>query len=201
EGLCALYEEPEECEALLDYICDFYEEVVKNTIDLYKPDILSLTDDTAAWNNPFVSLDMMRQFFEPRYLRLAKYAHERNLPVTLHNCGKCEIFMEDMVENIGVRGWNPAQNCNDLAAIKKKFGNRLVLTGCINSSQTFEKPGITEDEIREIVWDVANKYAPGGGFAFQVFFIIPDPTDQFVQWKKATVNKVMEEVSKEFYKK
>ncbi|MBR6356532.1 MAG: hypothetical protein IKR99_00090, partial [Lachnospiraceae bacterium] len=61
--------------------------------------------------------------------------------------------------------------------------------------------GITEDEIREIVWDVANKYAPGGGFAFQVFFIIPDPTDQFVQWKKATVNKVMEEVSKEFYKK
>ena len=201
EGLCALYEEPEECEALLDYICDFYEEVVKNTIDLYKPDIFSLTDDTAAWNNPFVSLDMMRQFFEPRYLRLAKYAHERNLPVTLHNCGKCEIFMEDMVENIGVRGWNPAQNCNDLAAIKKKFGNRLVLTGCINSSQTFEKPGITEDEIREIVWDVANKYAPGGGFAFQVFFIIPDPTDQFVQWKKATVNKVMEEVSKEFYKK
>lgn len=201
EGLCALYEEPEECEALLDYLCDFYEEVVAKSIDYYKPDILSLTDDTAAWNNPFVSLDMMRQFFEPRYLRLAKYAHERNLPITLHNCGKCEIFMEDMVENIGVRGWNPAQNCNDLEAIKKKFGNRLVLTGCINSSQTFEKPGITEEEIREIVWDVANKYAPGGGFAFQVFFIIPDPTDQFVQWKKATVNKVMEEVSKEFYKK
>jgi hypothetical protein len=109
--------------------------------------------------------------------------------------------MEDMVENIGVRGWNPAQNCNDLAAIKKKFGNRLVLTGCINSSQTFEKPGITEEEIREIVWDVANNYAPGGGFAFQVHFIMPDPNDQYMIWKSNTVNDIMDEVSHEFYKK
>ena len=200
EGLCALFEEPEECEALFDYICDFQVEVIKNSIDYYEPDILGMGDDTAAWNNPFVSLDMMQQFFIPRYMRISQFAKDRNIPITFHNCGKCGIFMEDMVEKVGINGWNPAQNCNDLDAIKKQFGNRLVLTGCINSSQTFEKPGITEDEIREIVWDVANRYAPGGGFAFQVHFIIPDPTDQFVQWKKATVNRVMDEVSAVFYK-
>ena len=33
EGLCALFEEPEECEALFDYICDFQVEVIKNSID------------------------------------------------------------------------------------------------------------------------------------------------------------------------
>ena len=109
--------------------------------------------------------------------------------------------MDDMVNVVGICGWNPAQNCNDLAAIKKKFGNRLVLTGCINSSQTFEKPGITEEEIREIVWDVANNYAPGGGFAFQVHFIMPDPNDQYMIWKSNTVNDIMDEVSHEFYKK
>ena len=43
-----------------------------------------------------------------------------------------------------------------------------MIAGCINSSQTFEKPGITEEEIREIVWDVANRYAPGGGFAAKI---------------------------------
>ena len=200
EGLCALYEEPDECDELFDYICDFYCEVTEKTIDLYKPDIFTLTDDTAAWNNPFVGLDMMQHFFVPRYKRLADFAHERNIPVTLHNCGKCEIFMDDMVNVVGISGWNPAQNCNDLAAIKEKFGNRLVLTGCINSSQTFEKPGITEEEIREIVWDVANKYAPGGGFAFQVHFIMPDPNDQYMIWKNNTVNDIMDEVSKVFYK-
>ncbi len=200
EGLCALSEEPEECEALFDYLCDFSCEVIEKSIDYYKPDIFNLTDDTAAWNNPFVSLEMMQKYFVPRYSRLTDYAKDRGLAITLHNCGKCEIFMEDMVNVVGVNGWNPAQDCNDLVAIKEKFGNKLVLTGCINSSQTFEKPGITEEEIREICWDVANKYAPGGGFAFQSHFIIPDPTDQFVQWKKATVNKVMHEISVSFYK-
>ena len=200
EGLCALYEEPEECEALFDYLCDFQVEVVRNSIDYYQPDILGMGDDSAAWGNPFVSLDMMQKYFIPRYSRISQFAKDRNIPITFHNCGKCGIFMEDMVEKVGINGWNPAQNCNDLDAIKKKFGNRLVLTGCINSSQTFEKPGITEDEIREIVWDVANRYAPGGGFAFQVFFIIPDPTDEFMQWKKKTVNRVMDEVGAVFYK-
>ncbi|MCQ2530102.1 MAG: veratrol--corrinoid protein metyltransferase [Lachnospiraceae bacterium] len=201
EGLCALSEEPEECEALFDYLCDFTCEVVKNSIDYYKPDIFGIGDDTAAWGNPFVSLEMMQKYFVPRYSRVTEFAKERNLPITLHNCGKCEIFMPDMIEKVGVTGWNPAQNCNDLAAIKKRFGNKVVLTGCINSSQTFEKPGITEDEIREILWDVANQYAPGGGFAFQVHFIIPDPNDQFVLWKKATVNRIMDEISHEFYQK
>jgi len=201
EGLCALSEEPEECEALFDYLCDFQYEVVKNSIDYYDADIFSIGDDTAAWGNPFVSLEMMQRYFVPRYSRITEFAKERNMPITLHNCGKCEIFIPDMINKVGVTGWNPAQDCNDLAAIKKEFGNRVVLTGCINSSQTFEKPGITEDEIREILWDVANKYAPGGGFAFQVFFIIPDPTDEFAQWKKKTVNDVMDEISHQFYKK
>ena len=200
EGLCALYEEPEECDALFDYLTDFYVDVVKRSIDFYQPDILSLGDDTAAWNNPFISLDMMQHFFIPQYKRLADFAHERNIPITFHDCGKCEIFIPDLVEVVGISGWNPAQNCNDLKAIKKRFGNRLVLTGCINSSQTFEDPEITEEEIYDIVWDVANTYAPGGGFSFQAFFIIPDPTDQHALWKKKTVYKAMEDVSKVFYK-
>ena len=201
EGLCALSEEPEECEALFDYLCDFTCEVVKNSIDYYKPDIFGIGDDTAAWGNPFVSLNMFQKFFVPRYARLTDYAKERDLPITYHNCGKCEIFLDDMVNTVGINAWDPAQNCNDLAGIKAKFGNRLILSGCINGSSTFVADDLTEEKIRDILWDVANKYAPGGGFFFQVFLLIDDKTDKYMQWKKDTINKVMFEISKEFYKK
>ena len=147
EGLCALSEEPEECEALFDYFTDFYCKVMENCIDYYKPDAIQLTDDTAAWGNPFVSLPMFQRYFVPRYSRFTQFAKDRGLFVTYHNCGKCESFMDDMVNIVGVKVWDPAQDCNDLVAIKKKFGNKLVLTGCINSSQTFEKPNITEEEV------------------------------------------------------
>ncbi|MCQ2530544.1 MAG: veratrol--corrinoid protein metyltransferase [Lachnospiraceae bacterium] len=201
EGLCALSEEPEECEALFDYLTDFYCQVIEKTIDLYKPDVMSIGDDTAAWGNPFVSLNMFQKFFVPRYARLTDYAKERDLPITYHNCGKCEIFLDDMVNTVGINAWDPAQNCNDLAGIKAKFGNRLILSGCINGSSTFVADDLTEEKIRDILWDVANKYAPGGGFFFQVFLLIDDKTDKYMQWKKDTINKVMFEISKEFYKK
>ena len=79
--------------------------------------------------------------------------------------------------------------------------NKLTLCGCINSSQTFIGE-MTDEHIREIVWDVANKYAPGGGFQFMVTFIIPDRENnpEMVR-REYFVNEVMEEVSHEFYKK
>ena len=200
EGLCALYEEPEECEALFDYLADFYCDVCERSIDYYQPDLLSIVDDTAAWGNPFVSVEMFEKFFVPQYKKLAKFAHDRNLPITYHNCGKCECFIEDMVKEVGINSWNPAQNCNDLAAIKATYGTKLNLVGCINSSATFIADDLTEEKIREILQDVADKYAVGGGFNFMVSFITPDPTDEKLIWKKATINKVMNEISHNFYK-
>ena len=186
---------------LFEYLGDFYCEVCEKSIDYYKPDVLGIVDDTAAWGNPFVSLDMFREFLVPQYKRLAQFAHDRDLVITYHNCGKCESFIDDMVNVVGINEWNPAQNCNDLAAIKAKYGNKLTLCGCINSSQTFIGE-MTDEHIREIVWDVANKYAPGGGFQFMVTFIIPDRENnpEMVR-REYFVNEVMEEVSHEFYKK
>ena len=109
--------------------------------------------------------------------------------------------MDDMVNVVGVKVWDPAQDCNDLLAIKKKFGNNLIMSGCINGSTTFEAKDLTEEKIYDILWDVANKYAPGGGFFFQSHFIIPDETNEFDIWRKNTVNKAMREIGHEFYKK
>jgi len=201
EGLCALSEEPEECEALFDYLADFFCTVIEKTIDLYQPDVFHIGDDTAAWGNPFVSLEMFRKFFVPRYARLTQYAKDRNIPVTYHNCGKCEIFIDDMVNVVGVNAWDPAQDCNDLAAIKAKYGNRLTLSGCINGSSTFVADDLTEERISDILWDVANKYAVGGGFFFQANFIIPDPTNKYDIWRRDTVSRLMDEIGHEFYKK
>ncbi|MCQ2530546.1 MAG: veratrol--corrinoid protein metyltransferase [Lachnospiraceae bacterium] len=201
EGLCALSEEPEECEALFDYFTDFYCTIMENCIDYYKPDAIQLTDDTAAWGNPFVSLPMFQRYFVPRYSRFTQFAKDRGLFVTYHNCGKCESFMPDMIEKVGITVWDPAQDCNDLLALKNKYGNRLIMSGCINGSSTFVADDLTEDRIRDILWDVANKYAPGGGFFFQASFIIPDETNKYDIWRRDTVFNVMDEISKEFYKK
>ena len=126
EGLCALFEDPEEMKALVDYMSDFYCEVLDNIIDLYKPDFLQITDDLATWKAPFMSLEQYREIFRPAYEQLISYAKARNIPVALHCCGNCTMFIDDWLE-MGVTYWDPAQLSNDLVAIQKKYGDKRAL--------------------------------------------------------------------------
>ena len=164
EGLCAMFEEPEEVYALLDYICDFYCKVRDNIIAYYKPDVFTMMDDTAAWANPFISLDMYRRLILPFHERQSQWARDNGIPITMHNCGKCECFLDDLV-GIGVNLWEPAQTCNDLVGIKKKFGNRLVIAGGWDS-QDYLGPDVTDEEIYNLsLIHIFGRYALSSGEA------------------------------------
>jgi hypothetical protein len=165
EGLCAMAEEPEEVYALLDYLSDFYLDVAKKAIYHYKPDVFDITDDTAAAQNPFISLDMFRRLIKPFHAKMAQAALDNGLPIMMHNCGHCEAFIEDWLD-YGVSSWNPAQVMNDLVGIKKKYGNKLVLIGCCDSSGPAGWPDAPEAIVRQAVRDVIDTFAPGGGFMF-----------------------------------
>ncbi|MBR2696953.1 MAG: veratrol--corrinoid protein metyltransferase [Parasporobacterium sp.] len=198
EGLCALFDEPEACKELFEYLSDFYCTIIENTIDYYKPDVFNIVDDTAAWGNPFVSLDMFREFFLPLYDREAKFARDRGIPICYHNCGKCEIFIDDMV-NIGVNSWNPAQLCNDLDAVQEKYGNKLILCGCWDPVRITD-PKMTDEDIYDYLQTIANARAKNGGFCFLATILIPDEDDTRMLHVNDVVNKAIIEIGHNFYK-
>lgn len=200
EGLMALYEEPEEVKALLEYLCDFYCTVCEKYIDYLKPDVVTLMDDTASWNSPFISHDMYREFFLPCYDRQAKFGRDRGLPITFHNCGKCEDFVDDMV-NIGVRGWDPAQTCNDLKAIKEKYQGKLAIMGGWDARGRMLEADVPDEEIRQSIIDTIDTLAPNGGFAWCGGFMSSDPNDTVVNRKNAVVFQTLNEYGRSFYKK
>lgn len=165
EGLCAMMEEPEEVYALFDYMCDFYTEITRQIWPYVKPDVLCMMDDTATWRAPFISDEMFHDLVLPFHDRQAKFGRDAGVPITFHNCGKAEGFM-DMLRGIGVNAWHPAQTCNDLKAVKEKYGNSLVLFGCWDARGELLNPNITEEELRQSVRDTMDAYAPGGGFCW-----------------------------------
>jgi hypothetical protein len=165
EGLMALIEEPDEVHELYSYLADFYDEITRQGLNYFKPDILGITDDTATANNPFMSLKVFREVIKPYHARLGKLAQDRGLPVMMHNCGRCEDFIDDW-RDYGVNSWNPAQVSNDLDGIKKKYGNKMVLIGCWDSQGPAGWPGASEELIRQAVRDCIDRHAAGGGFMF-----------------------------------
>ena len=165
EGLCAMYEEPDEVKALFDYMCGFYTDVTKKYLEYYKPDLYELSDDTATAINPFVSTDMYRELIKPYHKAQVQPAIDLGLNIMMHNCGRCEDQIDDWFD-CGVTAWNPAQIVNDLDGIKKKYGNRLGLCGCWDSSGPVNWPDATEEMVRQTVRDTIDRFAPGGGFCF-----------------------------------
>ena len=165
EGLIAMYEEPEAVKELFSYIHEFYMTVSGKVIDLIKPDIISLGDDTAAERAPFISPEMYREFLIPYYHDYAKYGVLRGLPINMHNCGKSGEFFND-IHKIGVTSWEPVQLTNDILEIQKKFGRRLVIGGGWEGRGRLTEPDVTDEEIRESVRACMDKYAKNGGFMF-----------------------------------
>jgi hypothetical protein len=164
EGLCALVEEPDAVKDMLNYITDYYVPICERIVEYYKPDIVYLLDDTASKDYPFFSLEVYRDIFKPIYKRLTKTAFERGIPIQFHNCGCCEEFVPDMID-FGVHYWDPAQTKNDLVGIKAKYGKQLGICGGFDFVPPADRAA-TEEEVREYVRGIIDKYAPGGAYAF-----------------------------------
>ena len=165
EGLMAMYEEPDEVYELFNYLADFYDEVLRKSIEFHKPDLVLINDDTATAKSPFFSVEMYRKMVKPFQMRQGAIAMNAGLPIDMHNCGRCEDFVEDWFD-FGVTMWNPAQIMNDLVGIKKKYGRKLALVGCWDSSGPPGWSGASEELVRTSVRECIDTFAPDGGFCF-----------------------------------
>jgi len=199
EGLLAMFEEPDEVKALYEYVSEWLTQINTRMVNYIKPDIVSLIDDTAAWKSSFISVDMYRDLVKPYHARQVKIGKDIGCLADVHNCGRCEDFIDDWIE-MGISAWNPAQTSNDLVGIKKKYGNKMVLCGCWDGSRRLRDPDVTEEEVKRAIYELIDTFAPGGGFMFTAGFMgLPGDTSN--EQKNKWVNEVYEEHGKNFYKK
>jgi hypothetical protein len=179
EGLIALYEDPDACSDLLNYMADWYIPRIQTTLDFWKPDVMSMGDDTASAANPFFSLEIYRKVFKPIYMRITKPIRDRGVLINFHNCGRSEDFVGEMID-VGANYWNPCQESNDLVAVQKKYGNKIALTGGWDY-----KINLTDSEstVRGYMREYLDKYAKNG--AFSSFAMAGDffgGPEEFAKW-------------------
>ncbi|MBQ9814534.1 MAG: hypothetical protein IJM53_02460 [Lachnospiraceae bacterium] len=165
EGLISMLEEEEEVASLFEHICQFLEKLEQYMIDYYKPDMVHIGDDIASAGSMFISRPTFERLIKPFFKRLINRAVSQGVAVEWHCCGKCESVVDDYVE-MGISTWESAQPMNDLDAIKKKYGNRLILNGCWQGNNPAEYPGASEEVVRKAVRETIDRYAVGGGYSF-----------------------------------
>ena len=195
-AMLALYEEPEEVKALLEYVSEFYLEVLKQQIRWLKPDTMNVMDDDAALRAPFFSVEMYREFFKPYQKMHCDLALENGILIERHDCGRSEQFVPDWVE-MGIRSWNPAQTTNDLKGIKKRFGNRLTING--GWDKIYWDKCTDMEALRAALIEYVDTFAPGGGFVFAAMTAVK-PDDPLSEERNKIIHDVYDNYARDYYK-
>lgn len=165
DGLCAIYEEPEELKSFVGAIADFLVELCGYIAKYIHPDIIFTGDDVASTGGPFVSPAVWADIYKPNFQKLVDAVHSAGALCEFHNCGNCDWLIDEYIE-MGVDICQlPAPN-EALLAAKKRYGSRLVLTGGWDRHGAGSMPGASEEVVRESVRVAIDTYGADGALIF-----------------------------------
>lgn len=166
EDACvAMLTEPELCDEIFGAIADMKIKLIRCVKKHLNPDVFMYTDDIADARGLIMSPEVYRRLIKPHQARIIAAIREAGMIAEQHTCGNCSAVLDDYVE-IGVDAFFPAQACNDIPDIKKRFGNRLVICGGFDA----QGPCGHADASRELMYAEAKRVvadcAKGGAFIF-----------------------------------
>ena len=161
-----MYDEPEIVDAALQHVVDYYAEVSQRIFDAAADalDVFFIGNDFGSQNGPLLSPAQFDRFILPHLKRLIDLGHAYRLKVQLHCCGGFEPLIPALIDAglDGLHAIQPYCHGMDLAALKARYGDAILLNGAIDSHHVLIEG--TPDSVRRSTREVLAIMAPGGGY-------------------------------------
>ncbi|MEW6580364.1 MAG: uroporphyrinogen decarboxylase family protein [Chloroflexota bacterium] len=155
--------EPDLMSDLLDALADYKIAVITTFHEVAHLDMVWYGDDWGTQDRLFLSPSLWRRVIKPHTQRIYDCMKARGILINQHSCGRIEAIFGDVVE-MGADMWNPCQPCNDLAHLKRTYGDRIAFFGGLDSQFVLGCPGATPDDVWREVRRRIDEMAPGGGY-------------------------------------
>lgn len=152
---------PEELEAFLDKICDYFCHLINIALE-YDFDGIYFGDDWGQQHGLIMGAEHWRRFIKPRMARMYAKVKAAGKYVMQHSCGDCSEIIPDLIE-IGLDCYQTFQpEVYDIEKIKKLYGDKLAFWGGISTQRCL--PYATPEEVKQEAQRVATILRKGGGY-------------------------------------
>lgn len=165
DGLCAIYEDPEEHEAITEAITEFLCRLIGYMCEYIQPDLIMTGDDFAAAEGPFISKETFNAIYRERLTRIAEACHAGNAKAEFHCCGRCDYIVKAVADCHYDIIQLPVPN-NDLIADLSDLKGQLAMTGGWARHSEAGMPGASEECVRESVRYAIDTFGKDGGLVF-----------------------------------
>lgn len=163
DAFCAMYEEPEAYKELIEAITEYKIELIRIIGKYYKPDVLCFHDDYGSNDRLMMSIEFWEEFFKEPLRRVIEETHRQGMIYEHHSCGYIAPLFDQLVE-LGIDAIDPLQHTNPVREMKDKYQDRVTFLGGYDIQGVFDRPGVTEEEIRAEVVKTMDELCPGGSF-------------------------------------
>lgn len=163
DALVSYMTEPEEMYEIAGVIADYKIKLIKKFNSVIKLDMVWFGDDWGTQRSLFLPPNIWRKIIKPHTKRIYDCMKELGIIINHHSCGKIEEIFGDFVE-MGPDIWNPCQPCNDLANLKKLYGDKICFYGGLDSQFVLNRPGVKPEEVRIEVRKRIDEMAEDGGY-------------------------------------
>ncbi|MDC7287791.1 hypothetical protein NXH76_08265 [Blautia schinkii] len=161
-ALMALLEDEDEVAEFFDALTEHKVKIIKKLTSHFRVEMICYHDDWGYNKDGFIPPKTFERLIAPNLKKVVKAAHEGGAYFNLHSDGRIERYIPYVIE-AGVDMWNPAQTVNNLATIKREYGDRLVLNGGMDE-KWLNNPQADEDKLRAYVQEKVDLLGTGGGF-------------------------------------
>ncbi|NUN95902.1 MAG: uroporphyrinogen-III decarboxylase-like protein [Candidatus Omnitrophica bacterium] len=163
ETLClALYDDRDLVAAISRKLLEMYRVVLSRMLAFDCVRIIWGSDDMGFRTSTLISPDDLREFVLPGHKMLAAMSHAVGRPYLLHCCGKIDLIMEDLIEDVGIDAKHSFEDTiESVIDAKARFGDRIALLGGIDVDFLCRAD---ESAIRGRVRETLEACLPGGGY-------------------------------------
>lgn len=152
---------PEELDAFLDRICDYYCHLIDIALE-YDFDGIYFGDDWGQQKGLIMGSAHWRHFIKPRMARMYAKAKAAGKYVLQHSCGDCNEILPDLIE-IGLDCYQTFQpEVYDIEKVKALYGDKLAFWGGVSTQRCL--PYATPQGVKDEALWVAKILRKDGGY-------------------------------------
>lgn len=90
-------------------------------------------EDMGFNNGTMLRPDFFREHVLPRHKRFVQICHDNGLPFIFHSCGKIEVLLEGLIEDVGIDALHSFQdNITPIEEMHRRYGDRICLLGGVD---------------------------------------------------------------------
>jgi hypothetical protein len=166
-----LYDEPGLVHEMMDYLTDFFIQVLHKAVEEVDVDFAMFWEDMCYKSGPLLSPAMFREFMLPGYKKVTSFLAEHGVELSWVDCdGNIDALIPCWLEG-GVRGFYPLEVASDMdaAKLRQKYGRQIVMWGNVDKRALTQGKAAIDAEIARLAPVVAQ-----GGFIPLVDHGVPD---------------------------